>query len=166
MFLKPNFFIKKTLPMALLIANLVNETMTPAQIAQFQKGIQMAFDALPKKPILSNADYAQMPKIGPARRKWANQIVPLMPLFPEYVPSALKVADVQNDNTLNNQLSNLHEQHLSKVVDLMTLLRGISGGEEWNAVNRFVDNVRTGVKNGEPNAIDALNQIENVDETP
>jgi hypothetical protein len=152
--------------MAQLMANLLNETMTPAQIAQFQKGIQMAFDALPKKPILSNANYAQMPKIGPARRKWANQIVQMMPFFPEYVPSALKVADVQNDNTLNNQLSSLHEQHLRKVVDLMTLLRGISGGEEWNAVNRFVDNVRTGVKNGEPNAIEAANQIENAEGTP
>jgi hypothetical protein len=149
--------------MATLIVNRINETMSAAQIAQFQRGIQMAFEALPKKPILSNEDYVKIPKKGPARRKWANQIVQLMPLFPEYVPSALKLSDVQNDNTLNNQLFELNEEHLGKVVDTMEILLGVSGGEELNAVNRFVDNVRTGAKDGQPNGIEALNRIDNIE---
>jgi hypothetical protein len=69
--------------MAKLIANLVNETMTAAQIAQFQRGIQMAMDALPKKPILSNEDYAKIPKKGAARRQWANQMLEVAKAFPE-----------------------------------------------------------------------------------
>ncbi len=146
--------------MAKLIANLINETMTPAQIAQFQRGMQIAMDALPKKPTLSNEDYAKIPKKGAARRKWTDQIVQLMPLFPEYVPSALQLSHVQNDNTLNNQLFGLEENHLRPVVDLMVILLGISGGEELNAVNRFVENVRTGAKDGQPNGIEALNRIE------
>jgi hypothetical protein len=146
--------------MAKLIANLINETMSPAQIAQFQKGMQMAIDALPKKPILSNEDYAKISKKGAARRKWTDQMVQLMPLFPEYVPRALQLSDVQNDNTLNNQLFGLEEQHLRPVVDLMVILLGISGGEELNAVNRFVENVRMGAKDGQPNGIEALNRIE------
>jgi hypothetical protein len=151
--------------MAKLIANLINETMTPAQIAQFQKGIQMAMDALPQKPILSNEDYAKIPKKGPARRKWTDQILQLMPLFPEYLPSGLKLSDIQNDNTLNNQLFGLSGQHLRPMVDLMELLLGVSGGEELNAVNRFVENVRTGANDGQPKGIDALNRIEKLDGT-
>jgi hypothetical protein len=150
--------------MAKLIANLINETMTPAQIAQFQKGIQMAMDALPQKPILSNENYAKIPKKGPARRKWTDQILQLMPLFPEYVPSGLKLSDVQNDNILNNQLFGLNEQHLRPMVDLMELLMGVSGGEELNAVNRFIANVRTGANDGQPKGIDALNRIEKLEE--
>jgi hypothetical protein len=162
---KKIIFLSKTFKMAQLIANLINETMTAAQIAQFQRGIQMALDALPKKPILSNEDYAKIPKKGEARRKWADQMLEVAKAFPEFVPNALKLADVQNDNTLNNQLFGLKEQYLDKLVDVTTLLLGVSGGEELNGWSRFVDNVRTGAKDKEPNAIEALNRIENIENT-
>jgi hypothetical protein len=83
--------------------------------------------------------------------------------FPEFVSNALKIADVQNDNTLNNQLFGLKEQYLDKLVDLTTVLLGVSGGEELNAWSRYIDNVRTSAKDGIPNAIEALNRIENIE---
>ncbi len=149
--------------MATLIANRLNETMTAAQIAQFQKGIQMALDALPKRPIVSNEDYDKIPKKGETRRKWAEQILQIARLFPEYVPSALKVEDVERDNTLNTQLHQLNQFHLRRLVESTEFLLGLSGGEELNALSRFIENVRTGAKDGESNAIAALNMIDDVE---
>jgi hypothetical protein len=151
--------------MAKLLANRLSETMTAAQIAQFQRGIQMAMDALPKKPVISNEEYAKIPKKGDARRKWADQMLELVRQFPKYLPTALQCSDVEKDNILNGQIHSLNQLHLRKVVDLVEILEGLSGGEELNAYSRFIENVRTAAKDGQPDAIEAQNQLDDIEHT-
>jgi hypothetical protein len=149
--------------MAKLIANLINETMTAAQIAQFQTGIQMAVNALPKRPIISNEIYDKIPKKGETRRKWAEQLLQIARLFPDFLPTTLKIEDVERDNILNGQLNQLHQFHLRQLVELLEFLLGLSGGEELNALSRFIENARTAANDGQPNGIAALNMINNAE---
>ena len=53
--------------MAKLLPNRISETMNEVQIKQFMDGIKMAFDALPKKPVMSKEEYDKISKKGTAR---------------------------------------------------------------------------------------------------
>jgi uncharacterized protein YcbK (DUF882 family) len=149
--------------MAKLLVNRLSETMTAAQTTQFFKGIQMAMDALPKKPILSNDEFSKIPKKGEARRKEANLMLHIIRRFPQFLPSALTVKDVENDNALYEQLRELSTFQVRKLVELIEVLSGLAGGEEMNAYSRYIENVRSAAKDGNPDAIEALNLIEDVE---
>jgi hypothetical protein len=132
-------------------------------MTQFQRGIQMAMDALPKRPAISNEDYAKIPKKGDARRKWADQMLELVRQFPKYLPTTLQTSDVEKDNLLNAQMYSLNQSHVRKLVDAVELLDGLSGGEEINAYSRFIENVRTAAKDGQADAIEAQNQLDDIE---
>jgi hypothetical protein len=147
--------------MVKLLANRISEAMTEAQKTQFLQGIQMAMDALPKKPILSNDEFSRIPKKGEARRKEANLMLHIIRRFPQFLPSALNLQDVEKDNELYEQLRELSLVQVRKLVDLIEFLQGLAGGEEMNAYSRYVDNVRSAAQEGNLDAIEAWNLIEN-----
>jgi hypothetical protein len=140
--------------MAKLLANRLSETMTAAQTTQFLKGIQMAMDALPKKPIISNDEFSKIPKKGEARRKEANLMLHIIRRFPQFLPLALTLKEVENDNALYEQLRELSLVQVRKLVDLIEFLLGLAGGEEMNAYSRYVENVRSAAQEGNLDAVE------------
>lgn len=149
--------------MAKLLPNRISETMTEAQIKQFQDGIKMAFDALPKKPVLSKDEFDKIPKKGEMRVKEANLKIKVVRKYAKFLPSVLSVEEVEKDNTLHRQVDELYDNHLQPLVELADFVLGLSGGEEINAYSRFTDNVRSAAKDGDTNAIEALNELEAID---
>jgi hypothetical protein len=146
-----------------LLPNRISEVMSDAQLAEFERGIRIALNALPKKPVISNEDYAKIPKKGKIRAKEADLLIRVVRKYPKFLPPSLKVADVEKDNQLSNQLLELKSQSLQELLDSMDFLGGVSGGEELNAYSRFTINVRTAAQDGDSEAIQALNEIQNVE---
>jgi hypothetical protein len=146
-----------------LLPNRLSEVMSDAQLADFERGIKIALDALPKKPVLSNEDYAKIPKKGKIRAKEADLLIRVVRKYPNFLPPTLKVEDVEKDNRLYNQLLGLMSQSLQELQDSMAFLSGLAGGEELNAYSRFISNVRTAAQDGDLQAIQALNEIQHVE---
>jgi hypothetical protein len=149
--------------MAQLLPNRLSEVMSDAQITQFHKGIQMALDALPKKPILSNDDYAKIPKKGKTRAKEADLLIRVVRKYQRFLPATLKMEEVEKDNRLYGQLSELSNHTVQDLFDHLEFLMGLSGGEELNAYSRFISNVRTAAQEADSEAIAALNEIEQIE---
>lgn len=149
--------------MAKLLPNRISETMSAAQIKQFEDGIKMAFDALPKKPAMSKEEFGKIPKKAENRTKEANLKIKVVRKYPKFLPTVLSLEEVEKDNTLHGQVNTLYDDHLQPLVDLADFVLGLSGGEEMNAYSRFFDNVRQGVKDGDLDAVEALNELEAID---
>jgi hypothetical protein len=149
--------------MAKLLPNRISETMTDAQIQQFKAGIKMAFDALPKKPVLSKDDFDKIPKKAELRIKEANLRIKVVRKFPKFLPSVLTVQDVDNDNTLHAQVNTLYDDALQPLVDLADFILGLSGGEEMNAYSRYGDTMRKAKDDGDDDAIEAFNAWDAID---
>ena len=149
--------------MAKLLPNRISETMNEVQHKQFMDGIKMAFDALPKKPVMSKEEYDKIPKKGTAREKEADLKIKVVRRYPQFLPTLLPLIEVEKDNTLYDQINELYDNHLQPLVDLSDFLLGVSGGEEMNAYSRFADIVRSAAKDSDPAAIEALNELEAID---
>ena len=146
--------------MAKLLPNRIDETLTDEQIKQFTAGIQMAIAALPKKRQISSDDYDKIPKKADARIKEADELIKVVRKFSKFLPGVLTAQNVENDNTLYDQLYTLRKNELSVLVALVDQLIGLSGGEEMNAYGRFIENVKIGVNDGDPDAIEAQNELD------
>ena len=149
--------------MAKLLPNRISETMTDAQIKQFQDGIKMAFDALPKKPSMSKEEFDKIPKKAAGRIKEANLRIKVVRKYTKFLPTILPLEEVEKDNTLHGQVDKLYDDHLQPLVELADFVLGLSGGEEMNAYSRYADNVKAAAKDGDPDAIEALNELEAID---
>lgn len=149
--------------MADLLANRINETMSDAQITQAQTGISAIVAALPVKPIMPDDEYNRIAKKAEIREKEADQMLPIVLKYPKFAPSTLTVEAPQKDNTLYNQLKAFKRDYLTPLVNLVDFLMGISGGEEINFYSRFTENVKIGVKDKDPDAIAAQNEIDAIE---
>ena len=149
--------------MAKLLPNRISEVMSEAQIKQFIEGIKTAKAALPKKIPLSNEEYDKIPKKGTAREKEADAMIKIVRAFPKFLPSVLSIEDVEKDNMLYDQVNALYDDHLQPLVDLADFIMGLSGGEEMNAYGRYIDNVRSAAKDGDLEAIEAANHLNDIE---
>lgn len=149
--------------MAKLLPNRLSETLTDKQIEQFRTAIQTAIEALPKKPVISNDDFAKIPKKGETRVKEADQMIRVVRNYPQFLPVTLNLEEVEKDNTLYDQIRDLKLSYLKVLEEHIDVLLGISGGEEMNAYGRFTENVKTGAKDNNAAAISALNEIDKVE---
>ncbi len=149
--------------MAKLLPNRISEIMTDAQLAQFKAGIKMALDALPKKPVIPKDEFDKIPKKAEMRIKEAALKIKVVRKFPKFIPSAISLQDIENDNILHGQLDTLYDDDLQPLVDLADLLLGLSGGEEMNAYSRYIENVRKAKDDGDIDAVDAFNDLEAID---
>ena len=123
----------------------------------------MAFDALPKKPAMSKDEFDKIPKKAENRSKEASLKIKVARKYPKFLPSVLSIQEVEKDNTLHTQVNTLYDDHLQPLVDLADFVLGLSGGEEMNAYSRFTDNVRSAAKDGDEDAIEALNELDAID---
>lgn len=149
--------------MAKLLPNRISETMTDAQIKQFKDGIKMAYDALPKKPVMSKDEFDKIPKKAEVRIKEANLKIKVVRKYGKFLPTVLPIDEVEKDSILHAQIDKLYDDDLQPLVDLADFILGLSGGEEINAYSRFTENVRSAAKDSDPDAIEALNELDAID---
>ncbi len=149
--------------MAKLLPNRISEIMSEAQIKQYEAGIQMAKDALPKRPIMAKEDFDKIPKKAENRIKEANLRIKVVRKYPKFIPSVLTMQDVENDNTLHDQVNTLYDDSLQSLVDETDFILGLSGGEEMNAYSRYGENMRKAKDDGDEIAVAAFNEWDAID---
>lgn len=149
--------------MAKLLPNRISEIMSEVQIKQFQDGVLLAFNALPKKPVMSKEDFDKIPKKAIFRIREANLRIKIVRKYPKFLPSVLTIQDIENDNTLHGQLDKLYDDNLQPLVDLADFVLGLSGGEEMNAYSRFSENIKKAKDEGDSDAIEAFNEWDAID---
>ena len=149
--------------MAKLLPNRISEQMTEAQIAQFKQGIDMARTALPKKPIVSKDEFDKIPKKAEFRIKEANLRIKVVRKYPKFIPAALTLQDIENDNTLHDQVNTLYDETLQPFIDDVEFILGLSGGEELNAYSRYIDNVKKAKDDGDKEAIAPFDELDAID---
>jgi hypothetical protein len=149
--------------MSKLLPNRISEQMTDAQLKQFRDGIEMAFAAIPKRPIMSKEEFDKIPKKAEFRIKEANLRIKVVRKYPKYLPAALTLQDVENDNALHGQVNKLSTETLQPFVDAVAFILGLSGGEELNAYNRYTDNVKKAKDDGDQEAIAPFDELDAVD---
>lgn len=149
--------------MAKLLPNRISETLSDAQIKQFKAGIEMALNALPKKPVVSKDEFDKIPKKGDLRIKEADLKIKVVQKYPKFLPTALTVQDIQNDNVLHGQLNALFKNDLQTLVDDVLFILGLSGGEELNAYGRYTENVKKAKDDNDVEAIAPLDELDAID---
>jgi hypothetical protein len=149
--------------MVRLLPNRISATLSEAQKRQFIAGIKMSMDALPSKPAISDVEYDKLYKKGAAREKEATQMIRIVRRFPRFLPTHLSLAEVEKDAEFYQQLKNLSEDQLALLQNLVAFFMGVVGAEELNAYSIFEENVKIAAAQNDPEAIEALNQINSID---
>ena len=149
--------------MSKLLPNRISEQMTDAQLKQFRDGIEMAFAAIPKRPIMSKEEFDKIPKKAEFRIKEANLRIKVVRKYPKYLPAALTLQDVENDNILHEQVNKLYNETLQPFIDEVSFILGLSGGEELNAYSRYTDNAKKAKDDGDLAAIAPLDELDAID---
>jgi hypothetical protein len=149
--------------MVRLLPNRISVTLSESQKKQFIAGLKMCIDALPSKPAISDADYDKLYKKGAAREKEAGQMIHIVRRFPKFLPAILSLSEIEKDADFYQQLKELSEAHLELLLRLVAVLMGVCGAEEMNAYSIFEENVKIAAAQNDPEAIEALNQINDID---
>ncbi len=149
--------------MAKLLPNRLSETMSLDQQKQFREALKTAIKTLPERPVLSKEEFDKIPKKGEVRIKEAELRIKVVRKFPKFLPAALNVQEVENDNLLFDQLNQLYTDELMPLVEAVQLLLGLSGGEEMNAYSRFYDNVKKAKDDGDKEGILAFDELDTID---